>query len=128
MASCQVWEQAVRTHPDDKLLEQNFYKSAAVLLQLVLFYIVYFIAAILFSQIRACNARVDKLHIPLPSPVPPPLSWYTIGALFICKRTLLTPQVWCSSSTESKANESLLTDDHSPERIRYKTKNISHQQ
>ncbi|CAB3998205.1 endothelin-converting enzyme 1-like [Paramuricea clavata] len=27
-------------------------------------------------------------------------------------------QVWCSSSTETKANESLLTDDHSPERIR----------
>ena len=27
-------------------------------------------------------------------------------------------QVWCSSSTESKAKESLLTDDHSPEIIR----------
>ena len=29
------WEQAVRTHPVDKLLEQHCYKSAAGLLQLV---------------------------------------------------------------------------------------------
>ena len=33
------WEQAVRTHPDDKLLVQHCYKSAAGLLQLVCFYI-----------------------------------------------------------------------------------------
>jgi AraC-like DNA-binding protein len=33
------WEQAVRTHPDDKLLEQHCYKSAAGLLQLVRFYL-----------------------------------------------------------------------------------------
>ena len=33
------WEQAVRTHPVDKLLEQNCYKSAASLLQLVRFYV-----------------------------------------------------------------------------------------
>ena len=32
------WEQAVRTHPVDKLLEQHCYKSAAGLLQLVCFY------------------------------------------------------------------------------------------
>ena len=32
------WEQAVRTHPVDKLLEQHCYKSAAGLLQLVRFY------------------------------------------------------------------------------------------
>ena len=31
------WEQAVRTHPVDKLLEQHCYKSAAGLLQLVRF-------------------------------------------------------------------------------------------
>jgi hypothetical protein len=31
------WEQAVQTHPDDKLLEQHCYKSAAGLLQLVRF-------------------------------------------------------------------------------------------
>ena len=43
VASCQQavdnlstsWEQAVRTHPVDKLLEQHCYKSAAGLLQLV---------------------------------------------------------------------------------------------
>jgi hypothetical protein len=47
VASCQQgvhnlstsWEQAVRTHPDDKLLEQHCYKSAAGLLQLVRFYV-----------------------------------------------------------------------------------------
>jgi hypothetical protein len=33
------WEQAVRTHPVDKLLEQNCHKSAAGLLQLVRFYV-----------------------------------------------------------------------------------------
>jgi hypothetical protein len=33
------WEQAVRTHPVDKLLEQHCYKSAAGLLQLVHFYL-----------------------------------------------------------------------------------------
>jgi hypothetical protein len=33
------WEQAVRTHPVDKLLEQHCYKSAAGLLQLVRFYV-----------------------------------------------------------------------------------------
>jgi hypothetical protein len=33
------WEQAVRTHPIDKLLEQHCYKSAAGLLQLVCFYV-----------------------------------------------------------------------------------------
>jgi hypothetical protein len=33
------WEQAVRTHPVDKLLEQHCYKSAAGLLQLVDFYV-----------------------------------------------------------------------------------------
>jgi hypothetical protein len=32
-------EQAVRTHPVDKLLEQHCYKSAAGLLQLVRFYV-----------------------------------------------------------------------------------------
>jgi hypothetical protein len=32
------WEQAVRTHPVDKLLQQHRYKSAAGLLQLVRFY------------------------------------------------------------------------------------------
>jgi hypothetical protein len=32
------WEQAVRTHPVDKLTEQHCYKSAAGLLQLVCFY------------------------------------------------------------------------------------------
>ena len=45
VASCQQavdnlstsWEQAVRTHPVDKLLEQHCYKSAAGLLQLVRF-------------------------------------------------------------------------------------------
>jgi hypothetical protein len=31
------WEQAVRTHPVDKLLEQHCYKSAAGLLQIVRF-------------------------------------------------------------------------------------------
>ena len=47
VASCQQavdnlstsWEQAVRTHPVDKLLEQHCYKSAAGLLQLVRFYV-----------------------------------------------------------------------------------------
>jgi hypothetical protein len=43
LASCQQavhnWEQAVRTHPVDKLLEQYCYKSAAGLLQLVRFYV-----------------------------------------------------------------------------------------
>jgi hypothetical protein len=47
VASCQPavdnlstsWEQAVRTHPVDKLLEQHCYKSAAGLLQLVRFYV-----------------------------------------------------------------------------------------
>ena len=46
VASCQQavdnlstsWEQAVRTHPVDKLLEQHCYKSAAGLLQLGRFY------------------------------------------------------------------------------------------
>jgi hypothetical protein len=33
------WEQAVRTHPVDKLLEQHCNKSAAGLLQLVRFYV-----------------------------------------------------------------------------------------
>ena len=33
------WEQAVRTHPVDKLLEQHCYKSVAGLLQLVRFYV-----------------------------------------------------------------------------------------
>jgi hypothetical protein len=33
------WKQAVRTHPDDMLLEQHCYKSAAGLLQLVRFYV-----------------------------------------------------------------------------------------
>jgi hypothetical protein len=33
------WEQAVRTHPVDKLLEQHCYKPAAGLLQLVRFYV-----------------------------------------------------------------------------------------
>jgi hypothetical protein len=33
------WEQAVRTHPVDKSLEQHCYKSAAGLLQLVRFYV-----------------------------------------------------------------------------------------
>jgi uncharacterized membrane protein len=33
------WEQAVRTHPVDKLLEHHCYKSAAGLLQLVRFYV-----------------------------------------------------------------------------------------
>ena len=33
------WEQAVRTNPVDKLLEQHCYKSAAGLLQLVRFYV-----------------------------------------------------------------------------------------
>jgi hypothetical protein len=33
------WEQAVRTHPVDKLLEQHCYKSAAGLLQLVRIYV-----------------------------------------------------------------------------------------
>jgi hypothetical protein len=33
------WEQAVRTHPVDKLLEQHCYKSAAGLLQLVRLYV-----------------------------------------------------------------------------------------
>jgi hypothetical protein len=45
VASCQQavdnlstsWEQAVRTHPVDKLLEQHCYKSSAGLLQLVRF-------------------------------------------------------------------------------------------
>jgi hypothetical protein len=44
VASCQQavdnlstsWEQAVRTHPVDKLLEQHCYKSAAGLLQLAI--------------------------------------------------------------------------------------------
>jgi hypothetical protein len=36
VASCQ---QAVRTHPDDKLLERHCYKSAEGLLQLVCFYV-----------------------------------------------------------------------------------------
>jgi hypothetical protein len=47
VASCQQavdnlstsWEQTVRTHPVDKLLEQHCYKSAAGLLQLVRFYV-----------------------------------------------------------------------------------------
>jgi hypothetical protein len=47
VASCQQavdnlstsWEQAVLTHPDDKLLEQHCYMSAAGLLQLVRFYV-----------------------------------------------------------------------------------------
>jgi hypothetical protein len=47
VASCQQavdnlstsWEQAVRTHPVDKLLEQHCYKSAAGSLQLVRFYV-----------------------------------------------------------------------------------------
>jgi hypothetical protein len=47
VASCQQavdnlstnWEQAVRTHPVDKLLEQHCNKSAAGLLQLVRFYV-----------------------------------------------------------------------------------------
>jgi hypothetical protein len=47
VASCQQvienlstsWEQAVRTHPVDKLLEQHCYKSAAGWLQLVRFYV-----------------------------------------------------------------------------------------
>jgi hypothetical protein len=34
------WEQAVQTHPVDKLLEQHCYKSAAALLQLVRFYVI----------------------------------------------------------------------------------------
>ena len=33
------WEQAVRTHPVDKLLENHCYRSAAGLLQLVRFYV-----------------------------------------------------------------------------------------
>jgi hypothetical protein len=33
------WEQAVRTHPVDKLLEQYCYKFAAGLLQFVRFYV-----------------------------------------------------------------------------------------
>jgi hypothetical protein len=33
------WEQAVRTHPVDKLLDQHCYTSAAGLLQLVRFYV-----------------------------------------------------------------------------------------
>jgi hypothetical protein len=38
LTTCQKgWEQAVRTHPVDKLLEQHCYKSAAGLLQLVRF-------------------------------------------------------------------------------------------
>jgi hypothetical protein len=41
------WEQAVRTHPVDKLLEQHCYKSAAGLLQLVGFNLrVYFMVFI----------------------------------------------------------------------------------
>ena len=47
VASCQQavgnlstsWEQAVRTHPVDKLLERHWYKSAADCLQLVCFYV-----------------------------------------------------------------------------------------
>ena len=47
VASCQqafdnlstYWEQAVRTHPDDQLLEQHGYKSAAGLLKHVRFYV-----------------------------------------------------------------------------------------
>jgi hypothetical protein len=47
VASCQQavdnlstsWEQAVRTHPVDKMLVQHCYKSAAGLLQLVRFYV-----------------------------------------------------------------------------------------
>jgi hypothetical protein len=33
------WEQVVRTHPVDMLLEQHCYKSAAGLLQIVRFYV-----------------------------------------------------------------------------------------
>jgi hypothetical protein len=45
------WEQAVRTHPVDKLLEQHCYKSAAGLLQLVRFYVA-------TSLLRTCQQLV----------------------------------------------------------------------
>ena len=45
------WEQAVRTHPVDKLLEQHCYKSAASLLQFVRFYVCN------FHQNRCCNIQ-----------------------------------------------------------------------
>ena len=50
------WEQAMRTHPVDKLLEQHCYKSAASLLQFVRFYVCS------FHQNRCCNIQyVDSI-------------------------------------------------------------------
>jgi hypothetical protein len=45
------WEQAVRTHPVDKLLEQYCYKSAAGLLQLVRFYVCSSVLIVKYSSV-----------------------------------------------------------------------------
>jgi hypothetical protein len=71
VASCQQaidncstsWEQAVRTHPVDKLLEQHCYKSAAGLLQLVRFLRVYTRtnAQVVTGLQTSCYKSVHKL-------------------------------------------------------------------
>ena len=56
------WEQAVRTHPVDKLLEQHCYKSAAGLLQLVRFLYVCSVEA-LSDLLQGCSNKSDTVMI-----------------------------------------------------------------